>query len=99
MQSMAQRQANASLPRYTPGIFEAPELPPAPKAKTTSLERDALLREGLDKDYDHIMAQYNSMPSKKILNDAGEEIDVDDIIKAADEELEGLESIMRCSIG
>ena len=45
------------------------------------------------------MAEYSRLPEKKLYNEAGELIDADDVIKAADDELNGLESIMRCSIG
>jgi hypothetical protein len=99
MKSMAAREAEMSLPQYKPSMFVGPEMPKAAKAPTTPLERDSLIRNGLDEDYDNIMAAFEALPNKKILNEAGEEVDANSIVKAADEELESLESIMRCSRG
>ena len=99
MQSMVYKQAQASKPNIKPGDYELVEVPSAPRASTTSLERAALDRDGVGKEFDNIMAQYNTLTSKKLYNEANELIDADDVIKAADDELKGLESIMRCSIG
>ena len=99
MQSMVYRQAQASKPNIRPSDYELVPVPDSPRAKTTSLERAALDRDGTGKEFDYIMAEYNRLPEKKLYNEAGELIDADDVIKAADDELNGLESIMRCSIG
>ena len=99
MRSMVYKQAQASKPNIKPSDYAPIEVPSAPRASTTSLERAALDRDGVSKEFDNIMAEYNRLPSKKIYNEAGEEIDADIVIKAADDELNGLESVMRCSIG
>jgi hypothetical protein len=99
MQSMVYRQAQASKPNIKPSDYELVPVPDSPRAKTTSLERAALDRDGIGKEFDYIMAEYSRLPEKKLYNEAGELIDADDVIKAADDELNGLESIMRCSIG
>jgi hypothetical protein len=99
MRSMVYKQAQASKPNIKPGDYELLEVPSAPRASTTSLERAALDRDGVGKEFDYIMAEYNRLPSRKLYNEAGEEIDADTVIKAADDELNGLESVMRCSIG
>jgi hypothetical protein len=99
LKSMAEKQDQMNKPRYTPGMFKRPEVAKAPKAETTPLERDALNRSGLDDDYDAIMDAYNSLSTKQVYDESGKLVDADDIMKAADEELEGLESIMRCSRG
>lgn len=99
MQSMVYRQAQASKPNISPSDYALVEVPSAPRAPTTSLERAALDQDGVGKEFDNIMAEYNRLPEKKLYNEAGELIDADDVIKAADDELNGLESIMRCSIG
>lgn len=99
MESMVYRQVQASKPNIKPSDYELVPVPDSPRAKTTSLERAALDRDGIGKEFDYIMAEYNRLPEKKLYNEAGEQIDADDVIKAADDELNGLESIMRCSIG
>ena len=99
MRSMVYKQAQASKPNIKPSDYAPIDVPSAPRASTTSLERAALDRDGVGKEFDNIMAEYNRLPSRKIYNEAGEEIDADIVIKAADDELKGLESVMRCSIG
>jgi len=99
MESMVYRQVQASKPNIRPSDYELVPVPDSPRAKTTSLERAALDRDGIGKEFDYIMAEYSRLPEKKLYNEAGELIDADDVIKAADDELNGLESIMRCSIG
>jgi hypothetical protein len=99
MRSMVYKQSQASKPNIKPSDYAPIEVPSAPRASTTSLERAALDRDGVGKEFDNIMAEYNRLPSRKLYNEAGEEIDADDVIKAADDELKGLESVMRCSIG
>ena len=99
MESMVYRQVQASKPNIKPSDYELVPVPDSPRAKTTSLERAALDRDGIGKEFDYIMAEYSRLPEKKLYNEAGELIDADDVIKAADDELNGLESIMRCSIG
>ena len=99
MESMVYKQVQASKPNIKPSDYELVPVPDSPRAKTTSLERAALDRDGVGKEFDYIMAEYNRLPDKKLYNEAGEQIDADDVIKAADDELNGLESIMRCSIG
>jgi len=99
MRSMVYKQDQASKPNIKPSDYELVAVPSAPRASTTSLERAALDRDGVGKEFDYIMAEYNRLPTKKLYNEAGEEINADDVIKAADDELNGLESVMRCSIG
>ena len=99
MENMVYKQVQASKPNIKPSDYELVPVPDSPRAKTTSLERAALDRDGIGKEFDYIMAEYSRLPEKKLYNEAGELIDADDVIKAADDELNGLESIMRCSIG
>ena len=99
MENMVYRQVQASKPNIKPSDYELVPVPASPRAATTSLERAALDRDGIGKEFDYIMAEYSRLPEKKLYNEAGELIDADDVIKAADDELNGLESIMRCSIG
>ena len=99
MQSMVYRQAQASKPNIRPSDYALVEVPSAPRAPTTSLERAALDQDGVGKEFDNILAEYSRLPENKVYNESGELIDADDVIKAADDELNGLESIMRCSIG
>lgn len=75
--------------------------PPAPKANTTSLQDSALTEAGFTKAYNEEIAIYNTLENKRLfdLDEDGNVVftSADDVIKAIDDDLEGLESIMRCS--
>jgi hypothetical protein len=88
------------IDNYTisPDAFVGPPKPPAPKAKTTGLERNALDSDGMGKNFDEDMANYNNLETKYAIVD-GQLVDATKVIKELDDDLEGLESIMRCSIG
>lgn len=88
------------MDNYTisPDAFVGPPKPPAPKAKTTGLERNALDSDGMGKNFDEDMANYNNLETKYAIVD-GQLVDATKVIKELDDDLEGLESIMRCSIG
>lgn len=88
------------MDNYTisPNAFVGPPKPPAPKAKTTGLERNALDSDGMGKNFDEDMANYNNLETKYAIVD-GQLVDATKVIKELDDDLEGLESIMRCSIG
>ncbi|MCS5594177.1 MAG: hypothetical protein NZ730_06500 [Porticoccaceae bacterium] len=92
--------------RTTPSSdYIEPPKTPAPKATTTSLHGNVLDEEGLTKAYNEEIATFNAIDKEKRF---AQEIDADgqvtfvpadDIIKAIDDDLEGLESVMRCSRG
>ena len=82
----------------SPDAFVGPPKPPAPRAKTTSLERSALDSDGMGKNFDEDMANYNNLETKYAIVD-GQLVDAKRVIAEIDDDLEGLESIMRCSIG
>lgn len=83
----------------SPDDFVGPPREPAPKAKTTPMERQSLDDAGFSRAFDEEVQAYNTLDKKFAIVD-GEIVEgADDLIKALDEDLEGLESIMRCSRG
>jgi hypothetical protein len=82
----------------TQDMFVGPPKPPAPKAQATNLERSVLDADGMGKNFDEEMANYNRLEAKYAIVD-GKIVDSAKIIKELDDDLDGLESIMRCSIG
>ncbi len=82
----------------TPDMFVGPPKPPAPRAKATNLERNALDADGIGKNFDEDMANYNNLDTKYAIVD-GKLVDGEQVIKELDDDLDGLESIMRCSVG
>ena len=82
----------------TQDMFVGPPKPPAPRAKATNLERNALDADGIGKNFDEDMANYNNLDTKYAIVD-GKLVDGEQVIKELDDDLDGLESIMRCSVG
>jgi len=82
----------------TPDMFVGPPKPPAPRAEATNLERNALDADGMSKNFDEDMANYNNLDTKYAIVD-GKLVDGEQVIKELDDDLDGLESIMRCSVG
>ena len=82
----------------TPDMFVGPPKPPAPRAEATNLERNALDADGMGKNFDEDMANYNNLDTKYAIVD-GKLVDGEQVIKELDDDLDGLESIMRCSVG
>ena len=80
--------------------YNQPELETSsPKAAVTSRQSEILADSGLNKNYDDDMAAYNSLEDKRVMGDDGELVDGDEFMKAIDDEIEGIESVMRCAIG
>jgi hypothetical protein len=82
----------------TQDMFVGPPKPLAPRAKATNLERNALDADGMGKNFDEDMANYNNLDTRYAIVD-GKLVDGEQVIKELDDDLDGLESIMRCSIG
>jgi len=89
-------QMDAPTLRYDD--YVGPARPKSAKASTTPMQRQDLDDNGLGEVYDSDMALFNQLETKMAIVD-GELVDVAPIMKELDDELEGLNSIMRCSIG
>ena len=62
------------------------------------MQRQDLSDKGLDEAYDSDMALFNQLETKMAIVD-GELVDAAPIMKELNDELEGLDSVMRCAIG
>ena len=80
-------------------MFKTESETSSPKAAVTSRQSEILSDSGLNKNYDDDIAAYNSLEDKRVMNDDGELVDGDEFMKAIDDEIEGIESVMRCAIG
>jgi len=78
--------------------FVGPQRPKDPKASTTPMQRQELDENGLGDVYDTDMALYNQLETKMAIVD-GELVDASAVMKELDDELDGLDSVMRCAIG
>ena len=78
--------------------FVGPQRAKDPKASTTPMQRQELDENGLGDVYDTDMALYNQLETKMAIVD-GKLVDASAVIKELDDELDGLDSVMRCAIG
>ena len=74
------------------------QLPPAPKATKTGLQREQLNSEGLAENYDRDMANYNALDNPTIYKN-GEKVDGIEYMKELDDQIEGIESVRICALG
>lgn len=90
-------QMDAPTLRYDD--YVGPQRPKDAKASTTPMQRQELDDNGLGDVYDTDIALYNQLEVKQTLDVNGKIVDAEPIMKELENELEGLNSIMRCSIG
>jgi len=74
------------------------QLPPAPIATKTGLQREQLNSEGLAENYDRDMANYNALDNPTIYKN-GEKVDGIEYMKELDDQIEGIESVRICALG
>lgn len=91
---------NAAEPARTSDDFPPPDDLDAPSASVTNRERELLNDAGYAESLDEAMAQYQALAAeKKVYTIDGDEIDFDDLIKEADEQLEIADALRRCVYG
>jgi|TARA_R110000796_G_scaffold138319_1_gene254427 hypothetical protein len=86
-----QHRVDSNTPNKLVSDYAEPELPVATTAKTTQMESQALKNSELTEDYNRSIMDYNALDDIQ----KGETVA---IMKGFDDELEGLESIVACSI-
>ena len=100
IRSMQQRIDESNEPsRSYDDYIESLTETSSPKSTVTSRQSEILADSGLNKNYDDDIAAYNSLEDKRVMDDDGELVDGDEFMKAIDDEIEGIESVMRCAIG
>lgn len=70
----------------------------APPATASQRERDILKAQGLAETYDQEVAKFDQLDVKALEVD-GEMIDASTLVKQYDEEIQGLDSVLRCAYG
>ncbi len=93
----------ANKATYSPEDFVKPKKTPAPAAKVTPMQKQALDNIGETGNYNQEIVDYNRLENKMLFvkgaDDSIERVNAEELIKDIDDELESLESIMRCSLG
>jgi len=74
------------------------QLPPAPKATKTGLQREQLDSEGLASNYDRDIANFEAQEVRRVVVD-GKLVDADEYMKSLDNQIEGIESVRVCALG
>ena len=74
------------------------QLPPAPKATKTGLQREQLDSEGLASNYDRDIANFEAQEVRRVVVD-GKLMDADEYMKSLDDQIEGIESVRVCALG
>lgn len=85
-------------PQTTPEQYEAPEIPKASKASVSSREEFILDSEGLADDFNMDMRRFNELDEPRIIQN-DEVVNAGDFMKTLDDELEGIDSVLRCAYG
>jgi len=101
MELLAQNKAfeNAmNKPTLTYDDYVVEQLPPAPQATRTGLQREQLDSEGLAANYDRDIANFEAQENRLVYAD-GKLVDGDEYMKALDDQIEGIESVRVCAIG
>jgi hypothetical protein len=71
---------------------------PAPPATASQREREILRAQGLDEVYDQEFAKFDQLETKTLEID-GEAVDAEALIKQFDDEIEGLDDVLKCAYG
>ena len=101
MELLAQNKAfedAMNKPTLTYDDYVVEQLPPAPQATRTGLQREQLDSEGLAVNYDRDIANFEAQENRIVYAD-GKLVDGDEYMKALDDQIEGIESVRVCAIG
>lgn len=101
MELLAQNKAfedAMNKPTLTYDDYVVEQLPPAPQATRTGLQREQLDSEGLAANYDRDIANFEAQENRVVYAD-GKLVDGDEYMKALDDQIEGIESVRVCAIG
>jgi len=75
-----------------------PQPQKAASATVTERERDILERNGLAEDYDAAVQAFRNIDDPQLFVD-GEFINANDFMKQIDDEIEGINSVLECTLG
>lgn len=88
-----------NVPSRTPDKYEMPQ-PERVAPQTISERQRAIMDElGIAEDYDRAIEAYNRLETKRVWDqEEGRLVDADEIMEELDEQIEGLNQVLRCSI-
>jgi len=78
--------------------YQVPEREPASSGTVGQRERAVLERKGIKKDYDADIEAFNALEEPRIVQ-GDELVDAGDFMKSIDDEIIGMDDVLRCAIG
>ena len=88
----------ANQPSRQAKNYETPKKEPAATGTIHQRERSALEKLGIEKDYDADIEAYKALENPRIIQ-SDEFVDANDFMKGIDDEISGMDDILRCAIG
>jgi len=102
LKEMDNRAKQYAPPSKDKSIYEPPPAqqvkPKAPVSTASQREHDILKAQGLDEVYNEDMAKFNRLDNK-VMDVDGEAVDAAALVKSYDEEIQGLDDVLRCIYG
>jgi hypothetical protein len=98
LESLEVARIRVNKPNVTPDHFKPRETPQAQSALTTPKEADIIEKHGFTDDYNIDIQKFNELEKPLAIIDDNV-VDATAVMKGLDDELAGLDSIMRCKIG
>jgi hypothetical protein len=90
------RESSKPLPKIRP---TEKEIPLSPSASKSDMQSTVLDESGLTKQFNNTMEQYSKLKNKKIFSDQNKFIDADDAMAEQDKIIEGMDSVLACTLG
>ncbi len=92
------KQQEVNQPSKVPENYQEPKRQKATTGTITQRERAVIDRDGYTEDYDADIAAYKALENRRIIQD-DEIVDADEFMKSIDDEIKGIEDVLRCAIG
>jgi len=92
------KQQEVNQPSKVPENYQEPKRQKATTGTITQRERAVIDRDGYTEDYDADIAAYKALENRRIIQD-DEIVDADEFMKSIDDEIKGIDDVLRCAIG
>jgi len=92
------KQQEVNQPSKVPENYQEPKRQKATTGTITQRERAVIDRDGYTEDYDADIAAYKALQNRRIIQD-DEIVDADEFMKSIDDEIKGIDDVLRCAIG
>jgi len=99
LRTLESKRLEMDKPSQTPSTYQEESVPKSISSRTaTERQRAVLESQGVAKDFDMDLAKFEELDNPLIVQ-GDEVVNANEFMKSIDDELEGLESVLRCTIG